>query len=502
MKPATSRTFAAPAPVGWARILPEWVFPILLVPVVLAIDSYHPWAGDAGIYVAGVRHIVDPQLYPLNAIFVTAFTHLSVFAWLLAAATRWTHLSLSRLLLPTYLFSIWLLLEASRGLARLLFSDGYSRVCAVLLMAGCYALPVAGTALFIADPYVTARSFSTPLSLFAIAACLDRAWLRTALLVAATLLLHPLMGSYAAALIVLLALSSAGHTRAALALCSAGIIACGIAFWWAHGAPISPAYRECVALPPRTFLFLARWHWYEVLGMVLPLLLLAFGVRRFGVADSLGQLCLAGLMLGGSSTLIAAFFVPRNGPYLLVPLQVLRSFDPIYAVGIVLCGGVLARFRIAAGLALAILLTGMFFAQGASWPQCDRIEWPGRKPSNPYEQAFLWIRRNTPPDAVFAFDPRFDYRSGEDEQGFRAMTERDQLADDKDAGVAAVIPSLATRWAAQRNAELYVDGMSDKERLQALMPLGATWILLSPGARTGFPCPYANGMVRVCRMKR
>ena len=40
--------------------------------------------------------------------------------------------------------------------------------------------------------------------------------------------------------------------------------------------------------------------------------------------------------------LIAACFIPPAGPFLLVPLQILRSFHLIYAVGVVLCGGVLA----------------------------------------------------------------------------------------------------------------------------------------------------------------
>ena len=141
-------------------------------------------------------------------------------------------------------------------------------------------------------------------------------------------------------------------------------------------------------------------------------------------------------------------------------------------------------------------------AQRIAWAGSRPIEWPGTHPLNPYQQAFLWIRDNTPHNAVFAFNPRLVYLPGEDEQGFRAISERDQLADDKDAGIAAVIPQLADRWASQRNAELTVDQMTDSERSLTLAPLGATWLLLPPSADTAFPCPWHNRAVKVCRMNR
>ncbi len=142
----------------------------------------------------------------------------------------------------------------------------------------------------------------------------------------------------------------------------------------------------------------------------------------------------------------------------------------------------------------------MFIVQDATWPGCARIEWPGAQPANPWQQAFLWIRDNTPKSAVFAFNPKLVYLPLEDEQGFRAIAERDHLADDKDAGIVAVQPQLADRWARQRNAALDVDRGTDAQRIAALKPLGATWLLLQPEAETMFLCPYENSVVRVCRM--
>lgn len=482
-------------PLTSSRIAP-WV----LTPLVLAVHGYHPFAGDAGIYTAGIRHILDPALYPLNAVFADAFTHLSVFAWTVAALVRITHLSLAWILLPLHLVSIWLFLAASNSLASRVFATQFDRWCAVALAGACCALPVAGTALVLMDPYVTARSFSTPLSLFAVAACLHGRWLRTALLVALAVVLHPLMGCYTVGFILLLSLMRANRIRAALIACAAAIALAGAACVFAHTVATSAAYQQAVELPQRSFLFVGRWHWYEVLGLVLPLMLFVLALGRFARATAIGALCLTCTLAGSVSTLIAALFVPPAGPYLLVPLQVLRAFHVIYAVGIVLSAGALGRFRMAGGALLLLLFAGMFFAEPPTWPGCVRIEWPDTPPTNAFQQAFQWIDEHTPADAVFAFDPQFVYWPGEDEQGFRALTGRDHLADDKDAGVVAVLPSLAGRWAAQGNAELNIDTMSDDQRRSVLTAAGATWLLLPAGSPTDLSCPYRNSAVQVCEL--
>jgi hypothetical protein len=483
--------------------------PLLLTPVVMLVHGYHPFAGDAGIYLAGVRHILDPSLYPLNAQFATAFIRLSIFGWGLAGLFRVSHVSLEWLLFALFLLSIFLFLAACRELAVRLFPSEASRWGAMLLAAAWFTLPVAGTALTLMDPYVTARSFSTPVALFAVVACLDCAWLRTTLLLVLAAVLHPLMGAYAAGFVILLGLVGAGRVRFSLWLCVSVFAGCGTPFAFARHAPVSAAYRQVVGLAPRSFLFLARWRWYEVLGVVLPLLLFAWALHKLGFSSRIGSVCLACLLTGSTSLLISTLFVPVSGPYLFVPLQTLRGFHVIYSVGIVMCGGLLgasvAQFRAAGrvfeGVGFVGMLCVMFFVQRVSWPGSNAIEWPGMIPANPYEQAFLWIREFTPRTAVFAFDPQMVYLPGEDEQGFRAIAERDQLADDKDGGVVAVVPRLADRWARQRNAEVRVDGMSDEQRLGALVPAGANWVLLAPDARTRFTCPFRNAAAQVCRMR-
>src|SRR5246127_113777 len=143
---------------------------------VLFVHGYHPFADDAGIYVAGIRKLANPALYRVDAPFVLANTHLSLFAHLLSVLIRITHLPLSVLLLVTHLASIYLFLLAVWTVACLLFTQVAERWFALGFAAACFTLPVAGTALVLMDPYVTSRSFSTPLGLFALAAVLEGRW--------------------------------------------------------------------------------------------------------------------------------------------------------------------------------------------------------------------------------------------------------------------------------------------------------------------------------------
>ena len=570
----------------------NWTGPLALTPIVVLVSGYHPFAGDAGIYVAGIRHILNPALYPLNAAFVSAFTHLSLFAWAIAALVRLTHLPLAWILLADHLASIWLYLHAFRRVAQSVFPDD-SPLPATLLAAGCASLPVAGTALVLMDPYLTARSFSTPFSLLALAAAVRLASapdpvpalrrtglrIRVILPLAAACLLHPLMGMWSAAFLVLYFAIATRRIRLALTLCAVAVLTAGLVFAAAGHTPTAPAYAQAVSLPERSFVFLARWRWYEIAGLVLPLLLFGIATRRLLPHSQARALALTCVLAGSSALVIAAFFVPPGGPYPLAPVQVLRVFCLIYAAGVVLTARLLrehggpepwvrpsrgaianrsirrwdaSETRLDKGypaadapvqtmsqddvislpksdvyarevspqqiarprrpllvlsivgsrrvLLLVAIFTVMAVAQRLTWAGSQQIEWPEALPRNPYQQAFLWIRTNTPPAAVFAFNPRLVYLPHEDEQGFRAITLRDQLADDKDAGIAAVLPRLAVRWAAQRNPELSVDRMTDEERRRILIPLGATWVLLPPAAATQLPCPYHNSVAKVCQL--
>lgn len=479
---------------------------VALTPAVLLIHGYHPFADDAAIYVAGVRKLVNPALFQIDAPFVTANAHLSVFTHVLAWVVRLSHMPLSIVLLATYLVSIYAFLLGSWLVATRLFDRGPERWFAVCLAAACFTLPAAGTALVLMDPYVTARSFSTPLGLFAMAAVLDRRWALAALFVVLAGIMHPLMGLYAAVLVILYALVDSGRPRGAAALGAVGIAVAGGMQLALRHVPVPHAYYEAVYSITRAYFFPLMWRWYEDAGLVVPLVLLLAAMRRS--CGRIQALCRACVVLGTSSIIAAFLFVRPSGPFFLVRLQLLRSFHIIYLMGVLLLGGWLAKTIAGrkgavwmAALLLVAASAGLFAAQRATYPLSAHIEWPGAYPRNPWAQAYWWIRENTPQNALFAADPYLIFRDGVDQQGFRVTTERSLLADDKDQGVVmAMEPSIARLWAAQRDAQEGINTITDAERVQRLRPFGVTWLLLPSDAATAFPCPYRNAAAKVCRM--
>jgi len=169
-------------------------------------------------------------------------------------------------------------------------------------------------------------------------------------------------------------------------------------------------------------------------------------------------------------------------------------------------GGFLAEFvlknRIWRWLVLFVPLgAGMFIAQRALFPASSHIEWPGVTPKNPWEQAFLWVRDNTPVNAVFALDPDFMQLPGEDTTGFRCLAQRSRLADlSKDSGAVSMFPPLAEVWWAQVQAQ----SPWMKLRLGGLLRLkekyGVSWVVLQQPAGANLDCQYLNSAVRVCRV--
>jgi hypothetical protein len=479
-----------------------------LVPAVFLIHGYHPFADDAGIYVAGIRKLLNPALFQPDAPFVVSNTKLSVFAHVLAELVRVTHLPLSIVLLATHLVSIYLFLVGCWLVGSCIFRKTAERWFAVAFAAACFTLPAAGTALAIMDPYVTSRSLSTPIAMFALAAALSRRWELAAMLVFLMGVMHPLMVVYTAALVLLYVLVDTGRVRGAVLLGMGGIALTGLIAIVTRHTPVSHAYYEAMHNRDRAYIFPATWHWYEDFGLIAPVGLMALAMYRAERGGRAWKLCMACILLGVSSIVAAFLFVHSTGPYFLVRLQILRSFQILYLVGVVLLGGwlgkVLWRQKKTRWLLFVLLAAaggGLYAAQRATYPDSAHVEWPGLKPQNQWVQAFVWIRENTPVDAVFAADPDLELDNGEDMQGFRAIAERSLLGDDKDQGVAAVVnPSIAGVWAKQRDAQVGIDQMSDQERMEKLKPLGVTWLLLPAQASTGFRCPFNNGMAKVCRL--
>ena len=481
----------------------------LLTPAVFLIHGYHPFADDAAVYVPGIRKLISPGLFRSDADFVLAHTHISIFAHLMAWTVRLTHLPLPPLLLSVQAASIFLFLLACHTLAERFFTGLAQRWSTVILAAACFTLPVAGTSLSLMDPCVTARSVSTPLGLFALAAAIDRRWPRCFLLLLAAALLHPLMAGYAAGFIAVFFLIDFGIPRAAFVVCAQALAATAILSLITRHFPASAAYRQAVL--SRDYLVPSQWTKVDDLGIGVPLILFAIAAGRRRLNPLVRKLSLAACLYGITAALIGFLFVHTDGPLFLVRVQPLRSFHIIYAVGVLLLGGYLGSIFFASGRSLrshwmavsllAVVAAILFWTQRTNYPLSAHMELPGTPVRNPWEQAFLWIRVNTPPEAIFAANPHLVFVPGEDAQGFRAIAERSLLADDKDEGIVVAFPHLAEEWARQRNAQAGIDQMTDEQRIAATQPFGADWVLLPATAATALPCPYRNIMAQVCRLQ-
>lgn len=500
-----------------ARSNPPFGAMALLTMLVLFVHGYHPLADDGALYVAGIKKLLHPRLFQTDAVFVTSHVRVSVFAHLAAWLVRSTHLPLPILLLILHLLSIFLFLLGAWKVAAKIFPatrarSTRARYGALLLAAACFTLPVAGTSLFLMDPYVTARSFSTPFGLFALAATLDGAWADTALWLVLAASMDFLMAGYMGIFLLMLALAQRGKWRGMAVASGAALAFCAAVFCATlHPRIDLPASQAALS---RSYFFLSTWKWYQFPGLLLPLLLFSVGVGRTRARGAAGHLSAAALVTGSCALLASLCFVHRTGSLLLARVQVLRSFHPIYLVGLLLVGGLLGqsigavalrRPRLKSmfypALLYSAVLAAMFAGQRLTYPASYPIEWPGIQPRNPWQKAFLWVRANTPENSVFALDANYILEPGEDAQGFRATAERSMLADwVKDGGIACISRAAQAPWLRQVKATRNLDRATDAERSARLLPLGATWILLRTLDATAFLCPYDNGTVKVCRL--
>jgi hypothetical protein len=216
------------------------------------------------------------------------------------------------------------------------------------------------------------------------------------------------------------------------------------------------------------------------------------------------------IAVGTTAWLVAMLFARVNASnHLVARMQPLRAFQVVYLVMLLSLGAKLGQYVLRRSpwrWAAAILLLGgiMLGAQNTEFPNSGHIELPTIAPRNLWTQAFLWIRANTPTDALFALDPDYINAPGEDSQCFRAIAERSALPDySKDGGEASIAPELTQAWSEGQMAQrgLSATQTTDTQRIAALSPLGVTWIVLKAGAVTSLDCPYGNRAVRVCRLR-
>jgi hypothetical protein len=218
------------------------------------------------------------------------------------------------------------------------------------------------------------------------------------------------------------------------------------------------------------------------------------------------------LFTGITAILVALLFAHQNAStHLIARLQPLRVFLLIYALMAVLLAATLAQ-RLAGRLTLPVCASlfcliyalnawALFSAQRSIYPASQHLELPWRIPTNPWSQAFLWAHDNTPKDTLFALDADYITQPGEDAHTFRSIAQRSAVPDfSKDGGEASITPSLADLWQQGVLAQKSLSQLDDTTRDARLLPLGAKRMVLRNSAVTQHPCPYRNGIVKVCRL--
>ena len=176
-------------------------------------------------------------------------------------------------ILSWYIVTLFAMMIASWKLASACFNSSRARWSAVLILAAVISMPATNTGLLLMDPYLSARSFSTPLTIFVLACILERKYLPAAIGVIITGTIHPQMVAYLIFLMgvmwMMQRLQQKPAPRAATFASFALILPGGF-----HLAPAAEPYRE--ALFSRDFYFISTWQWYHWLGMLAPLAILAW----------------------------------------------------------------------------------------------------------------------------------------------------------------------------------------------------------------------------------
>src|SRR5271168_1629422 len=178
----------------------------LLTALAVAVHGYHLGTDDGAVYLPAVLKIIHPGLYPYGAEFFEAHTKLSLFTTVVGATARLSRLSPDWVIFLWHLATVFAFLFAAWQLAFVCFCSARARWSAMLLITMMLTLPAAGTALVIMDPYLTARSASTPLAMLAVAAFLAGNRRQAAFLLLLTAFVHPQMAAFGGVCIAILAL--------------------------------------------------------------------------------------------------------------------------------------------------------------------------------------------------------------------------------------------------------------------------------------------------------
>ena len=468
------------------------------------VMGYHPGIEDDGVYLTAVKSDMNPALYPHDSEFFRVQLQATLFDKWVAGFVQLTHIPVAATELLWQFASIVLMILGCWGIARTLFPQARAQWAGVALFAAMFTLPVSGTALYLADQHLHPRNLATALILLAVFRIMAGQRLQAVPLLMLSFVLHPIMAAFGISFCFFLTIALLDPVHVWLRSLRSSLAA-AVPLGWIFESP-TPIWRQ--ALQTRRYLFLYQWTWYEWLGALAPLFLfwLLWRIAQKRGETNLARFALAVFAYGVFQQAVAMVMLGSPSLVRLTPLQPMRFLQLIYCFMALLGGCLLGKFLLKASVwrwAVFLLLinTGMFAAQRELFPSSEHLELPGMRTSNPWLQAFAWIRINTPADAYFALDPRYLEAPGEDSHSFRALAERSQLADAiKDTAMVTQVPELGPTWEHQVAAQAEWDKfkLADFERLKT--EFGVNWVLVNYPQPAGLPCSWHNDTLSVCRV--
>lgn len=477
--------------------------------------GYHPGAEDDSIYLTSIKFDLHPTLFPHDAAFFQLQMRTSIFDTWMAQFVHFTGISVSWAELIWQFISVFLVVWAARDIISQLFDETAERWAGIAMFVAMFTLPVAGTALYIMDQYLHPRGPATAMVLFGVSRILaGKRWQAVPFVVLA-FVLHPLMGALGISFccVLTLTLSEPLHEQIrswrSRSVAETPDVATPLAsvmpFGWVFNPP-SQIWLEIMR--SRHWFRLYEWTWYEWLGVVGPLVLFWLIARLARKSGNivLSRFAIAVLIYGIFQQALAMIVL---GPTALIGLSTfepMRYLHLIYIFLTLVGGAYLGKYVLQLHVwrwALFLLMANsvMFIAQRQLFAATEHLELPGRSTTNPWLQAFEWVRLNTPQNAYFALGPDYMAAPGEDYHSFRALAERSVLADSiKDASVVTKVPDLGPEWHKQTDAQAgwATFRLRDFQRLKN--EFGVNWVLVSFPQQFGLDCHWHNETVSVCEI--
>src|SRR5262249_46645 len=176
------------------------------------IAGYHPGAEDDGVYLAAIKHDLNPALFPHDSEFFTVQLQGTIFEELIAGSVRLSHLPVSYFALVGHYLAILLVLWGCWRISCRCFTETHAQWAAGSLVAALLTLPVAGSALYLVDQNLHPRALATAAILAAIVATLDRRYWSAGGFLLLALVIHPIMSSFGISFCVFLGWRKTVHT--------------------------------------------------------------------------------------------------------------------------------------------------------------------------------------------------------------------------------------------------------------------------------------------------